>query len=290
MKALTFILCATMLGLWVAGCASQRDVLILDERLRAMERQSRELRQLHGALEQRIEAEVERFGDASQTVETDLRSQFAGMGAGMDRMQQELRLMGGRLEEVEHTLQRRLSDERVAAEPREQIDDTRLLVAQIERRLSAVENFLDIRPAPAPTETPRDAAAPLPMDDPALSDQELYARAKEAFDNGHMERARQGFQQFLKRFPQSDLANNAQFWIGETHYRERWFEKAILEYQTVIEKYPKGNKVPAAMLKQGMAFLQLGDEANARLVLRELQRKYPESSEAKVGTAKLNEL
>ena len=43
----------------------------------------------------------------------------------------------------------------------------------------------------------------------------------------------------LKRFPQSDQADNAQFWIGETYYRENWYEKAILEYQKVIEKTRK---------------------------------------------------
>jgi tol-pal system protein YbgF len=105
-----------------------------------------------------------------------------------------------------------------------------------------------------------------------------------------MDAARRDFEKLLTRYPQSELANNAQFWIGESHYRERWFEKAILEYQTVIEKYPDGSKVAAAMLKQGFAFLQLGDEANARLVLGELQRKHPDSSEAKVAAKKLAEL
>jgi TolA-binding protein len=58
----------------------------------------------------------------------------------------------------------------------------------------------------------------------------------------------------LKRFPKSDNADNAQFWIGEIYYRQKWYETAILEYQKVIENYPKGNKVQASLLKQGFAF------------------------------------
>ena len=88
-------------------------------------------------------------------------------------------------------------------------------------------------------------------------------------------------------FPDSPQANSAQFWVGETYYREKWFEKAILEYQKVVENYPKGNKLPAALLKQGFAFSNLGDNANARLILESLIQKYPDSSEAGIAAKKL---
>jgi tol-pal system protein YbgF len=296
MKTLSLIVCGTILCLWAAGCASQRDVLILDQRLRALERQNRELQDQHGVLQKQLQAEVDRFSAASQDVEAGLRTGYAGMSASMDRVQQELRLLSGRMEEVEHSLQRRVADDRSdAARRKEQLDAAGLLAAQIDRRLTAIEQYLDLKPpaarAAAPPGAPRagEDAAPRP-DDPGLTDSQLYAQSKSAFDDGRMDAARQGFDQLLKRFPQSNLANNAQFWIGESYYREKWYEKAILEYQTVIEKYPDGNKVPAAMLKQGMAFLQLGDEPNARLVLRELGRRYPESSEARAGAEKLKEL
>ena len=71
--------------------------------------------------------------------------------------------------------------------------------------------------------------------------------------------------------------------VGET-------DQAILEYQTVIEKYPGGNKVQAALLKQGFAFASMGDKANARLILQELIEKYPNSSEAKIARQKLSTL
>ena len=85
-------------------------------------------------------------------------------------------------------------------------------------------------------------------------------------------------------------ADNAQFWIGETFFREKSYEKSILEYQKVIEKYPKGNKVPAALLEQGHAFLALGDKVNSRLIFEELVRKFPQTAEAKAASDKLKEL
>ena len=94
----------------------------------------------------------------------------------------------------------------------------------------------------------------------------------------------------IQRFPKSERADNSQFWIGEIYYREKWYEKAILEYQKVIEKYPKGNKVPASLLKQGFAFSNLGDKSNSRLILEELIKKYPNSNEAKIAKDKVKEL
>ena len=105
-----------------------------------------------------------------------------------------------------------------------------------------------------------------------------------------MDKARQIFNQLIKDYPKSKNADNAQFWIGESYYRDKWYEKAILEYQNVIEKFPHGNKVPAAMLKQGMALEQIGEKASARLILEELVKKYPKSSEAGIASQKLKSL
>ena len=120
-----------------------------------------------------------------------------------------------------------------------------------------------------------------------ISEDKLYDLAKKALDNGKIDAAREGFHTFLKKFPKSKNADNAQFWIGEIFFREKWFEKAILEYQKVIENYPNGNKVPAAYLKQGFAFQNLGEKANARLILKELIAKYPNSKEAEIAKKKI---
>ena len=62
-----------------------------------------------------------------------------------------------------------------------------------------------------------------------------------------------------------------------------------VEVNTDLEKYPKGNKVPAALLKQGLAFDNIGDKANSRLILEDLIKKYPKSNEAKIAREKLKE-
>jgi tol-pal system protein YbgF len=204
-------------------------------------------------------------------------------------MREELQVLNGRLEEVQHQLNQGTGGVDVG-----QLQE---IVAEQNERLLRLEKYLNLDSTERKTSVPPliadKATEQKPVqDEPGkdLSDTELYLAGKKAFDQGNYESARQGFEELLKKYPSSPRANNAQFWLGETYYQEKWYEKAILEYQKVIDKYPEGNKVPAALLKQGFSFLNLGDKTNARLVLRELLDKYPSSNEAAVAKKKLSEI
>jgi tol-pal system protein YbgF len=95
---------------------------------------------------------------------------------------------------------------------------------------------------------------------------------------------------FLKKYPNSELADNAQYWLGECHYALKEFDQAILEFDAVRLNYPKGEKVPAALLKQGFAYAELGDRVDARRVLQDLVSRYPQSEEAGKAKTKLKTL
>ena len=104
---------------------------------------------------------------------------------------------------------------------------------------------------------------------------------------GKLKDARRKFQELLRRFPTSQLADDAQYWIGETYYLEKRYDKAILEYDKVVINYAKGDKVPGALLKQGFAFLALGDKASAKQLLNQLVGEHPDSDEAKTARSRL---
>ena len=152
-------------------------------------------------------------------------------------------------------------------------------------RINEIEAYLDIESKPAST-APN--TQPKAISKKVMSEDEIYTAAIQFVDQKNYEAARKKLKAFLKRHPQSTRADNAQFWIAETYFREQWYEKALIEYQNVIERYPKGNKVPAAYLKQALAFEKIGDKANARLVLKELIKKFPKVNEAKIARQKLN--
>ncbi len=276
MKRIFFAIAGLFICCWLVACASQKDVLILDERLMVLERQNQEL-------QKRVKTDLV----SSQSTESTLRGQFAGIAADMESLKQDTRVLSGRIDEITHNLDRKAT----ASD-----GDLKVRLDIIEERLAQIERYLNLEasgakaPAAAKPEGTTAAVAAPNTGTKELSADQLYAQAKAAFDAGQIEKARQGFQQLLKTYPKSENADNAQFWIGETYFNEKFYEKAILEYQVVVEKYPKGNKAPAAMLKQGYAFIQLNDKANARLVLKEVGKRYPKSNEAKIAAEKLKEL
>ena len=264
------------------ACATQKDVVSLDSRL--------------GEIELR-EAQLKRDKEALEAARTEneqaLRQQTATIRASIEEMREDLRGLTGRVEELEHNLSQQQNMGSASARTNNQIKGN---LEATDQRIRRIEDYLNLESQAAPALAGTAAAATQSRikaeDRPAaaLSEDALYSRAKQSFDQGESDAARQDFEKFIARYPKSKNADNAQFWIGEIYYRDKWYEKAILEYQKVIEIYPNGNKVPASLLKQGLAFYNIGDKANARLILEELIRKYPKTNEANVASKKLQSM
>jgi tol-pal system protein YbgF len=271
------VVCVLALSsLW--GCATRRDVTTIDTRLSEIE--------LRDAEERRRREEIAK---ARESNEQALRQMAASLRAQIDELREEVRSVAGRLEEMEHSLRQKPGSAEGGERPRdEKLARVEEANSQHDQRLARIEEHLKLGPLVAVPKADSKIRPETSAKTP--TEEELYNRAKQSFDQGQVVQARRGFEEMLQRYPTSANADNAQFWIGETFYREKSYEKAILEYQKVIEKYPKGNKVPAALLKQGHAFLALGDKINSRLIFEELIRKYPQTSEAKTAGDKLKEL
>ena len=100
---------------------------------------------------------------------------------------------------------------------------------------------------------------------------------------GQCDQAAPKLRAFIKKSPSSSLADNAQYWIGECYYGQRDYNKAILELNEVLLKYPKGDKVPSALLTLARSFADSGDKIDARLILQKLISDHPKSDEAERG-------
>ena len=114
-----------------------------------------------------------------------------------------------------------------------------------------------------------------------------YVAAYELFKDGKFDKAREAFLNFLKQYPDTEYSDNAQFWLGECFYFEKKYENAILEYEKVTKNYPDGDRVPHALLKQGISFLNLGDKASAKLILQRVISDYPNTNQARTAKAQL---
>ncbi len=123
-----------------------------------------------------------------------------------------------------------------------------------------------------------------------VSEEDLYESSMKKFRNGDYDGARNGFEKLIATYPKSSRADNARFWIGECYYREKLYDKAIIEYRKVIDNYPSGNKVPGALLKQGFSCIEMGKTETARRLFNELIAGYPQTDEAKIARKKLKTL
>ena len=273
------------------GCVSQSELTSLDTRLNELEIRNAEAKKNSQMLKSGL--------DNREGEEQALRQQAASLRAKIDAFNEELRTLTGRIEEIEYKLNRQTQvDEESMKVKEDKIDRLAKTATSNDDRIYRIEQYLNFEPSkqlppaekPVEKSTATIAPAPASQVKQELPEDEIYRMAKQAFDQGDSDAARKKFQELIERFPNSERADNAQFWIGEIYYREKWYEKAILEYQKVIEKYPKGNKVPASLLKQGLAFSNLGDKSNSRLILEELIKKYPKSNEAKIAKDKVKDL
>ncbi len=136
----------------------------------------------------------------------------------------------------------------------------------------------------APGDQDPEAPGP-PARDPEA--RRLYDQAYLDLTRGNYSLAILGFREFLRISPGSDLADNAQYWIGECYYAQRDFNQAIREFLTVEERYPHGDKVPAALLKAAYSFQALEDRAAARRYLNEVLTRFPDSDEAVLARNRL---
>ena len=267
----------------LCGCALHSDIVTLDNRMSYIEHQNAKSEKYNKELNKELKARLEEYIKLLEEKEQTLRTQSAKLHAIQDQLKAEMQIIDGRIDETDYLLKRKLLDSDKMTENRfKKIEETAGL---IKNRITHLEQYLNFE-----SDENNLKIKSKPQLREELSENELYTVSKQAFDAGDFETARKGFKNLINKFSESTHADNAQFWIGESYYSEKWYEKAILEYQKVIEKYPKGNKLPASLLKQGFAFFNLGDKANARLILKELVKKYSKSNEAKIATKKLKEL
>lgn len=167
--------------------------------------------------------------------------------------------------------------------------------ANLEKRLAALE--LELALIKKKLEIRADQSAAPPAEDdtdvqaaPRDSAESQYKAAYDLYKDKKYPKAREAFEDFLKKNKDHKWAGNAQFWIGETYYAEKTYDRAILSYDDVVRKYPQSNKVPDSMLKQGYAFIKLKDPLAAKGVLRRLVQKYPDSRASDKAREKLKEL
>jgi tol-pal system protein YbgF len=134
------------------------------------------------------------------------------------------------------------------------------------------------------------AVAPTSGGGPAPSADTLYSNGLRDITSGKYDLARQEFLDYLKYYGDTDLASNAQFYLGEIAYSQKNYDQAVSEFDKVLNNYPKSFKLAPARLRKGMALIELGQKTSGVRELREVVKRYPGTDEERKARAKLKEL
>ncbi|HEY5101206.1 MAG TPA: tol-pal system protein YbgF [Steroidobacteraceae bacterium] len=134
------------------------------------------------------------------------------------------------------------------------------------------------------------AAGATPAGSVSAADQAAYAQAFNALKNGNYAAAIAGFKQYLANYPTSDLADNAQYWLGEAYYVTRDYDNAAPAFRAVGEHWPNSRKAPDALLKLGFTQFELKQYADARSSLTQVTKRFPDSEAAKLAAERLKRL
>ncbi|MDE0032969.1 MAG: tol-pal system protein YbgF [Deltaproteobacteria bacterium] len=221
--------------------------------------------------------------NAAEGAVEEIRS-GAGPGVGAGNMRE----LQGRLA----ALETEVKSQRELLKVRE--DELRLLRDAVLKTGEAPADTAAREPATAATQTA--VAKPTAAQDAAAIAQRDYEDAwkwlRKKDDRGAIDYsgAIEQFKKFLEKHPDSNLADNAQYWIGESYYALQNFDQAIVEFDLVRKDYPKSDKVPAAWLKIGYSFAELGNRVDARLFLQEVISRFPQSKEAEKAQDKIRSL
>lgn len=213
--------------------------------------------------------------EALQKLE-NFRKGTADMQANIDAMKVDVQVIGGKVDDLGVAAKKPFDDISLLKE------DTSKTIVSLDERLKKLET------AQAEITAKLNTLAKA-LEQPAMPET-AYKQAIDTFKAGEPVKAREMFNKFIEKYPGHSLSANARYWIGETYYQERNFEQAALEFQRVITGHPGKEKVPAAMLKQGLAFKELGDTKSARFILRELIEKYPKAEEIPAAKEVLQKL
>ena len=162
-------------------------------------------------------------------------------------------------------------------------------IAKLGEQMAQTQNIIQTLNAPSAV-PPGAPGQPAPTP-PTVPDAEtLYKSGLSAFNGGQYQLAVQSFQEYLQYYSSTDLASNAQFYVGESYYSQGEYDKAIEEYNKCVEQFPKGNKVAAAQLKKGYALLAQDKESSGIKELRSLIQRFPNSREADLARQRLKKL
>lgn len=188
----------------------------------------------------------------------------------IEAAQAETRVLRGQIDELQHQVNQNQTQQRE-------------LYGDVDRRLSALEGGSGGAGVAAGGVAPPAGGLPIPQG----NDRANYQAAFDLLKDAKYPEAINAFKQYLSSFPNSALADNAQYWLGEAHYVTKQYPDALRDFRTVVEKYPESRKIPDALLKIGYCNYELKNFSEARSSLTQVVQRFGDTTAARLASQRL---
>ena len=226
---------------------------------------------------------VNRLGTSMSSLQKSVQDVQANSGTRLDTMSTQVQGLSDNLEEIKSRL----------GKLNQQLVDLQNSVQGIDAKISsggAAPATGGANTTPTAGNVPPSTPGTAAPSGPGPSADMLYSNGLKDIQSGKYDLARSEFQDYLKYYGNTDLASNAQFYIGEIYYRQKNYQQAISEYDKVVNNYPKSFKLAPARLHRATSMLALGQKSSGIRELREIVRLFPGSEEERYARAQLKEL
>jgi tol-pal system protein YbgF len=257
----------------------QRDVTSL---LQGQKDLSTQVTQDHTVMRTLVEQSSDSVGKLSSTMsglQKSMQDVQANSGARLDTMSTQVQGVSDNLEEIKSRL----------GKLNQQLVDLQNSVQSMDAKISGGSAPAGAVPAAGNSTAPSTGTAAAPATATPSADT-LYSSGYRDLNAGKYELARSEFQDYLKYFGTTDLASNAQFYVGESYYMEKNYQQAVSEYDKLLTNYPKSFKLAPGRLRKGLALIELGQKTAGVRELREVVKRFPGSEEDRRARARLKEL
>jgi tol-pal system protein YbgF len=274
MKQTSVLLAALLLG----GCATSGDVQKLQQQISELQNELAAIKRTTAGKE---EVQNVNLRIAQQT--DQLLKSNATLVAKVDQIDERVQNTQGTIEQTNYRIDR-LAQQLTQAQ--HDIEELRARQAAATVAPPVATTTTAATPPMSEITVPAPPAAPAPVANPM----ELYQAAYRDYQRGNFDLSIAGFTDFIKQNPNSDLADNAAYWIGESLFSQKKYHEAIAQFDSVVTKYPQSDKVAGALLKKGYAYINLGEKAQGIVQLQYVVHEHPSSQEASLARIRLKQL
>ena len=194
---------------------------------------------------------VNKVASALNTLQTTLQKQQEGEGSKTEQLSGQIQALNDTMDEIKVRLAK--------------------VTKQLEDMQAAQQSFAATQATQQAQKQQMDSAPPPDV---------LYNNGLRDYNGGKNDLATQEFSDYIKFYPNTDLAGNSYYYLGELQFKQANYQQAVQSYDQVLQNFPSGNKAASAQLKKGFALLELGKQDDGVSELRHLIQRYPHSPEA----------